>query len=149
MCSSASAQSPATIAVDFEGVKLCRHGELCLAQFCLYIDPCTVYVLDVYKLGKECFTMTNERGVSIKSIMEEKHQKSLVRPPQRRRRAVPPVRRRVARDLRPPACGGRRKAEPWTRGAIRAGTFQDFADLHTSGHHGPAQDLRREDRHPR
>merc|ERR1711964_139121 len=71
MCSSASAQSPATIAVDFEGVKLCRHGELCLAQFCCYIDPCTVYVLDVYKLGKEAFTMTNKNGMSVKSILED------------------------------------------------------------------------------
>merc|ERR1711964_544767 len=71
MCSSASAQSPATIAVDFEGVKLCRHGELCLAQFCLYIDPCTVYVLDVYKMGKDCFTLMNQSGMSIKGIMED------------------------------------------------------------------------------
>lgn len=71
MVTNAQPDQPATIAVDFEGVKLCRHGELCLAQFCCYIDPCTVYVLDVYKLGKEAFTMTNQQGMSVKSILED------------------------------------------------------------------------------
>jgi len=62
---------PPIIAVDFEGVKLCRNGELCLAQFCLHNDQCTVYVLDVFTLGKQAFTIQSPRGTSVQSILED------------------------------------------------------------------------------
>jgi exonuclease 3'-5' domain-containing protein 1 len=65
------AHGPPVVAVDFEGVKLCRTGELCLAQFSLSTDPYTVYVLDVFKLGKNCFRITSPRGASVQSILEE------------------------------------------------------------------------------
>lgn len=61
---------PPIIAVDFEGVKLCRNGELCLAQFCLHDDQCTVYVLDVFSLGKDAFEAKSPRGTSVQSILE-------------------------------------------------------------------------------
>merc|ERR1712096_303421 len=45
-----------TLAVDFEGVKLCRHGALCLVQLTCSDDPTLVYVMDVHQLSKRCFT---------------------------------------------------------------------------------------------
>jgi ribonuclease D len=59
------------LSVDFEGVKLCRSGELCLAQFQVGNDPCTVFVVDVYKLGKGAFQVTSPKGTSIHSILED------------------------------------------------------------------------------
>jgi hypothetical protein len=59
------------LAVDFEGVKLCRSGELCLAQFTIGNDPCSVYVVDVYKLGKGAFQVTSPRNTSLHSVLED------------------------------------------------------------------------------
>jgi len=41
------------VAVDFEGVKLSRHGALCLAQLAAETGP--VVLVDVEKLGEACF----------------------------------------------------------------------------------------------
>jgi hypothetical protein len=65
-----NSQTP-LLSVDFEGVKLCRSGELCLCQFTCGNDPCTVYVVDIYKLGKGAFQVTSPRGSSIHSILED------------------------------------------------------------------------------
>lgn len=59
------------LAVDFEGVKLCRHGPLCLIQLTISDDPTLVYVLDVHVLGKKCFAMQTPNGTSMKSLLED------------------------------------------------------------------------------
>jgi len=61
----------ATLAVDFEGVKLCRHGALCLVQMTCNDDPRLVYVLDVHVLGKRAFTMATPQGTCMKGVLEE------------------------------------------------------------------------------
>jgi len=60
-----------TLAVDFEGVKLCRHGALCLVQMTCSDDPTLVYVLDIHLLGKRAFTMMTPDGTSMKGILED------------------------------------------------------------------------------
>jgi len=65
------------IALDFEGVKLCRDGELCLVQLCLMDEPRMVYVIDVYELGKRCFSVCTQRGTSLKSLIEDENYKKL------------------------------------------------------------------------
>lgn len=59
------------IAVDFEGMKLCRHGALCLVQVCLQDEPHMVYVIDVYQLGRRCFSVATQRGTSFKTLIED------------------------------------------------------------------------------
>mmetsp|Transcript_15614 Transcript_15614/g.46817 ORF Transcript_15614/g.46817 Transcript_15614/m.46817 type:complete len:500 (-) Transcript_15614:107-1606(-) len=63
----------AALAVDFEGVKLCRHGALCLVQMTCSDDPRLVYVLDVHVLGRRAFTMQTPQGTSMKGLLEEQH----------------------------------------------------------------------------
>jgi len=58
------------LAVDFEGMKLCRHGALCLVQMTISDDPTLVYVLDVHLLGKRCFSMQTANGTSMKGVLE-------------------------------------------------------------------------------
>eukprot|EP01062_Namystynia_karyoxenos_P045691 TRINITY_DN3399_c0_g1_i2.p2 TRINITY_DN3399_c0_g1~~TRINITY_DN3399_c0_g1_i2.p2 ORF type:complete len:265 (+),score=70.38 TRINITY_DN3399_c0_g1_i2:81-797(+) len=41
------------IAVDFEGVDLCRHGELCVVQ--LYARGGPVWLIDIHVLGEDAF----------------------------------------------------------------------------------------------
>eukprot|EP00419_Tripos_fusus_P022803 CAMPEP_0172713128 /NCGR_PEP_ID=MMETSP1074-20121228/61501_1 /TAXON_ID=2916 /ORGANISM="Ceratium fusus, Strain PA161109" /LENGTH=493 /DNA_ID=CAMNT_0013537157 /DNA_START=59 /DNA_END=1540 /DNA_ORIENTATION=- len=59
------------LAVDFEGVKLCRHGPLCLVQMMCSDDPTLVYVLDVHILGRRAFTLTTPQGTCMKGLLEE------------------------------------------------------------------------------
>jgi len=59
------------LAVDFEGVKLCRHGALCLVQITCSDDPRLVYVLDVHVLGKRAFALQTPQGTSMKGVLEE------------------------------------------------------------------------------
>lgn len=61
------------LAVDFEGVKLCRHGALCLVQMTCSDDPTLVYVLDVYVLGARTFTMATPHGTSMKGLLEDQN----------------------------------------------------------------------------
>jgi hypothetical protein len=61
------------LAVDFEGVKLCRHGPLCLVQLTCSDDPSLVYVLDVHMLGKRSLMMQTPNGTSMKSLMEDEN----------------------------------------------------------------------------
>lgn len=61
----------AAVAVDFEGVKLCRHGPLCLVQMTCSDDPRLVYVLDVHVLGRRAFSMQTPQGTSMKGLLEE------------------------------------------------------------------------------
>jgi len=59
------------LAVDFEGVKLCRNGPLCLVQMTCSDDPTLVYVLDVHILGRRAFTLTAPQGTCMKGLLEE------------------------------------------------------------------------------
>lgn len=59
------------LAVDFEGVKLCRDGALCLMQLTSSDDPTLVYVLDVHTLGHRAFTLQTPRGTSMKGLLED------------------------------------------------------------------------------
>jgi hypothetical protein len=59
------------LAVDFEGMKLCRNGALCLVQLTCSDDPTLVYVLDVYVLGHRAFTLQTSSGTSMKSLLED------------------------------------------------------------------------------
>lgn len=61
----------AVLAMDFEGVKLCRHGALCLVQMTCSDDPRLVYVLDVHVLGKGAFIMQTPNGTCMKGVLEE------------------------------------------------------------------------------
>jgi len=60
------------LGVDFEGVKLCRAGELCLIQMTCSDDPRTVYVLDIYSLGHRAFSLATSHGLTLKSILEDR-----------------------------------------------------------------------------
>ena len=42
------------VAVDFEGINLCRTGELCIVQLYILDDP-TVKIIDITTLGKKAF----------------------------------------------------------------------------------------------
>lgn len=66
----ASRNSDVAVAVDFEGVKLCRNGQLCLVQLTCSNDPGFVFVLDVHMLGKRAFSMATPNGTSMKGILE-------------------------------------------------------------------------------
>ena len=56
------------LAVDLEGVDLCREGTLCLLQV-LRRDSNTIWVVDVTVLGDEAFQSV-AGGTSLKSILE-------------------------------------------------------------------------------
>ena len=43
------------IAVDIEGINLCRDGKICLIQICGRTSPENVYLFDISKLGKSAF----------------------------------------------------------------------------------------------
>mmetsp|Transcript_37766 Transcript_37766/g.70458 ORF Transcript_37766/g.70458 Transcript_37766/m.70458 type:complete len:474 (-) Transcript_37766:11-1432(-) len=64
-------QTPVLAAVDFEGVDLCRTGELCLLQMTCNNDPTLVYVLDVHLLREKAFSLATPGGTSMKSILED------------------------------------------------------------------------------
>merc|ERR1712032_985239 len=70
LCSSASNGHEVAIAVDFEGVKLCRHGALCLMQMTCDDDRSLVYVIDVYLLKSSCFNLQTPNGTSMKGVLE-------------------------------------------------------------------------------
>jgi hypothetical protein len=61
------------LAVDFEGVKLNRHGALCLVQMICSNDPRLVYVIDVFMLGNRAFTLKTAQGVSLKGLLEDEN----------------------------------------------------------------------------
>ena len=58
------------VAVDFEGVKLNRSGQLCLVQITLSDMPSCVYMLDVYVLPLAMHFATPS-GTSLKAILED------------------------------------------------------------------------------
>lgn len=52
--------------VDFEGVSLCRSGELCIGQFGSYRST---FIIDFIALGRDGF-YTESNGISLKSLLE-------------------------------------------------------------------------------
>ncbi|CAD7966747.1 unnamed protein product [Amoebophrya sp. A120] len=65
------------IGVDFEGVKLCRDGQLCLVQIVLDKDPKRVFVLDIFKLGKKAFTLDLKTARPTASALSAKNQNAV------------------------------------------------------------------------
>merc|ERR1711933_205017 len=72
LCYGSNNNHEVTLAVDFEGVKLCRHGALCLVQMTCSDDPSLVYVLDVHVL-KKAFMLKTPSGTSMKSLLEPEY----------------------------------------------------------------------------
>lgn len=66
---SLSAQPPAPIAVDIEGVQLCRYGRVSIVQM-LKDGGDTIWLLDVTVLGKSAFVHEDIEGRSIKRLLE-------------------------------------------------------------------------------
>jgi hypothetical protein len=73
LCHGGSNGHEVTLAVDFEGVKLCRHGALCLVQMTCSDDPTLVYVLDIFVLGRRAFTMSTVGGLTMKGLLEDEN----------------------------------------------------------------------------
>ena len=61
----------AAVAVDLEGLKLCRHGPIALAQLCLSSDLQTTYVIDVTRLGYHAFNTCTFDGVSLRRVFQD------------------------------------------------------------------------------
>ena len=59
-------QAKAPIAVDFEGVDLCRRGELCLVQMS---NGTTTWLVDITTLGQAAF---EEEGGKLRELLESK-----------------------------------------------------------------------------
>ena len=60
-----------SIAVDCEGVRLSRSGQLALLQIALSTDPATVYIVDIVRLGSHAFNVATHTGTSIKRVLED------------------------------------------------------------------------------
>lgn len=61
----------ASVAVDLEGLKLCRHGPIALAQMCLSSDLHTTYVIDITRLGYHAFNTCTFDGVSLRRVFQD------------------------------------------------------------------------------
>ena len=60
---------PPSLFLDLEGTNLGRHGSISIISF--FVDPKnTVYLVDVYRLGRAAFSTTNSRTISLKTILE-------------------------------------------------------------------------------
>jgi len=59
-----------TIAIDLEGVKLCRHGELSLMQISCSDDLQQVYVIDVHCLEDRAFHFATPNKTTLKKVLE-------------------------------------------------------------------------------
>ena len=70
---SVSHQPGFMVAVDFEGVKLNRSGQLCLLQMTCSDMPSVVYVVDVYVLPQALHLKSpkSSRGISLQTILED------------------------------------------------------------------------------
>lgn len=61
--------SPPSLFLDLEGVNLGRHGSISIIS--LYVASSgNIYLVDVHCLGKLVFETSNNRGTSLKSILE-------------------------------------------------------------------------------
>ena len=63
------AADPPSLYLDLEGVKLGRHGSISIIS--LYIPPIKkIYLIDIHRLGKTAFSITNSSATSLKTILE-------------------------------------------------------------------------------
>ncbi|CAG9953920.1 unnamed protein product [Clonostachys rosea f. rosea IK726] len=58
-----------SIYIDIEGVNLSRHGTVSIMQI-HHLSPECTYLIDVYTLGKECFSTPGGKGRTLKHILE-------------------------------------------------------------------------------
>lgn len=58
------------LAVDLEGVNLCRKGTLCLLQIMRRFSD-TIWVVDITVLGHAAFRTTHQ-GTSLKAVLESR-----------------------------------------------------------------------------
>ncbi|KAI4168000.1 MAG: hypothetical protein LQ346_009067 [Caloplaca aetnensis] len=62
-------ETPPFLYCDLEGVHLGRHGSVSLIQVFVLPSSCT-FLIDVHVLGKNAFLLSNEVGLTLKSILE-------------------------------------------------------------------------------
>ncbi|KAF7377524.1 3'-5' exonuclease domain-containing protein [Mycena sanguinolenta] len=74
-CLTALANST-SIAVDLEGIALCRSGRLCILQL-KASDNDTIWLVDIVVLPADAFAVTGDGGHSLKSILESHSVKKL------------------------------------------------------------------------
>ncbi|KAF8888014.1 ribonuclease H-like domain-containing protein [Infundibulicybe gibba] len=72
-----AAATSTTIFVDAEGINLCRQGKISIVQLRASGSP-NVWLLDVIVLGQQAFDETDERGKSVKGVLEDPGVKKLL-----------------------------------------------------------------------
>jgi hypothetical protein len=60
---------PISLAIDIEGVDLCRYGRVAILQIMSNSSP-TVWLIDVTVLGREAFDHIDTHGRSLRAILE-------------------------------------------------------------------------------
>lgn len=61
-----------SLAVDLEGINLCRTGKLCILQIKSNASPTgTIWLIDVTTLGSQAFEAADPAGRTLKSILED------------------------------------------------------------------------------
>jgi exonuclease 3'-5' domain-containing protein 1 len=65
-----SPSSPLPIAIDVEGINLCRDGRVCIIQ--LFVKGSdTVWLIDVTTLGNVAFTDVDDQGRSLRGFLQD------------------------------------------------------------------------------
>lgn len=133
----AALENTPSLAVDLEGVALCRSGTLCLVQL-KALGSDTIWLIDIVVLRATAFEEIGASGQSLKSILESRSVKkvllnhislqsqkvesdfiALLRRQERLRRAVQFVRRNARERVRPAATRGRRAlVQGWEASAL-------------------------------
>lgn len=70
-----AAQAQTPIAVDLEGVNLCRQGTACIMQ--LYPQGSIIYLVDLVALGRAAFDVENEAGQTVRKVLENSEAKKV------------------------------------------------------------------------
>lgn len=63
--------APAAIAIDLEGIDLCRHGKISIIQLYAHKSK-TVWIIDVTTLKDDAFDEKDDRGYSLRGLLEDK-----------------------------------------------------------------------------
>ena len=62
---------PTKLAIDIEGVNLCRHGRISIIQIVAETsDTHTIWLLDVTTLGATAFDHENSHGQSLRGVLQ-------------------------------------------------------------------------------
>jgi len=59
-----------TLAVDLEGIKLCRHGKISIVQIMSCVSE-VVWLVDVTRLGSQAFDHVDPHGRTLRMILED------------------------------------------------------------------------------